>query len=61
MTDILSIARQFDIGDVDSITPYGKGRINETFLVTKMGMDLLIISIYCKSCTRFLHLPCWRI
>jgi Ser/Thr protein kinase RdoA (MazF antagonist) len=34
MTDILSIAKQFDIGDVDSITPYGKGRINETFLVT---------------------------
>jgi Ser/Thr protein kinase RdoA (MazF antagonist) len=34
MTDILSIAKQFDIGDVDNITPYGKGRINETFLVT---------------------------
>jgi Ser/Thr protein kinase RdoA (MazF antagonist) len=34
MTDILSIAKQFDIGDVDNITPYGKGRINETFLLT---------------------------
>lgn len=34
MSDILSIAKQFDIGDVDNITPYGKGRINETFLVT---------------------------
>lgn len=33
MADILSIAKQFDIGDVDNITPYGKGRINETFLV----------------------------
>ena len=34
MSDILSIAKQFDVGDVDNITPYGKGRINETFLVT---------------------------
>jgi Ser/Thr protein kinase RdoA (MazF antagonist) len=42
MTDILSIAKQFDIGDVDKITPYGKGRINETFLVTvfsKTGVE----------------------
>lgn len=34
MTDILSIAKRFDIGDVDNIATYGKGRINETFLVT---------------------------
>lgn len=34
MSDIFSIAKQFEIGDVQSITPYGHGRINETFLVT---------------------------
>lgn len=39
MTDILSIAKQFTIGDVDNITPYGKGRINETFLVTTFSQN----------------------
>ncbi len=34
MTDIFSIAEQFDIGDIENITPHGEGRINETFLVT---------------------------
>jgi Ser/Thr protein kinase RdoA (MazF antagonist) len=34
MSDIFTIAKQFNIGDVHSITPYGEGRINETFLVT---------------------------
>ncbi|MGB7290824.1 MAG: phosphotransferase [Thermodesulfobacteriota bacterium] len=39
MTDILSIAKQFTIGDVNNITPYGKGRINETFLVTAFSKN----------------------
>jgi Ser/Thr protein kinase RdoA (MazF antagonist) len=39
MSDNFSIARQFNIGDVHSITPYGEGRINETFLVTAFSKN----------------------
>ena len=39
MSDIFSIANQFNIGDVRSITPHGEGRINETFLVTAFSKD----------------------
>lgn len=39
MTDLLSIARLFDIGEVVEVKPYGEGRINETFLVTAFSKD----------------------
>lgn len=35
MPDLLSIARQFQFpGDVDTVTPFGSGIINDTFVVT---------------------------
>lgn len=37
MKDIISVARQFDIGEIISVTRYGSGRINETFLLKALS------------------------